>query len=148
MGESEGESGVTDLVPVAFGDDDIVASKKPDELTLSAGLPVEVSVLLQQLHKSLGTGDLEALIIEDAKVADQAVVGNLVGPSEEVERVGLGKQSLPDGALIGRGQMAVGTEFGVDQDLVGAVSDPEGDGGTRGQEDVSHSDGQTRSYGG
>jgi len=139
---------VAHLVLVAFGDDDIVASEELDELTLSAGLPVEVCVFLQQLHQSLGVGDVQTLIVEDAEVADQAVVGNLVGPSEEVERVGLGKQSLPYGALIRRGQMAVGTECGIDQDLVGAVGDPEGDGGARGQEDVSHSDGQTRSYGG
>lgn len=36
--------------------------------------------------------------------------------------------------------MAVGTELGIDQDLVRAVGDPEDDGGARGQEDVSHSD--------
>lgn len=89
-GLGEDESGVADLVPAAFGDDDILASKELDELTLCAGFLVEVCVFLQQLNQSFGTGDLEALIIEDAKVADQAVVRHLVCPSEEVERVGLG----------------------------------------------------------
>jgi hypothetical protein len=145
-GEGEIAVAVADLVVLAFGNDDIVAGKEPDELTLSAGLLVEICVLLQQLHKSLGLGDVQALIVEYAKVANQAVVGHLVGPSEKVGRVGLGEQSLPDGALIGCGQMAEWTEQGIDECLVRAVCNPEGDGGARGQEDDSHSDRPTLSY--
>jgi hypothetical protein len=86
---------VADLVLVASSHDDIVASKKLDELTLSAGLLVEICVLLQQLHQTLGVGNVEALVVEYAKVADQAIVGHLVGPLEKIESVGLDKRSLP-----------------------------------------------------
>jgi hypothetical protein len=127
-------------VGFAFVDDNIVTNKEPGELTLRAGLPVEVRVLLQQLHRSLRVGDVNALVIQDAKGAYQAVGGNLVGPSKKVKRVRLGKQSLPYRALIGRGQMAVWAEEGTDKYLVHAVCDPECDGGARSQEDVCHLD--------
>jgi hypothetical protein len=133
---AEGETAVAvaDLVVLAFVDDDIVASKEPDELALCAGLLVEICVLLQQLHKSLGLGDVQALIVEYAKVADQAVVGHLVGPSKKVGRVGLGEQPLPHWALIGRGHMAEWTEEGIDEYLVHAVHNPKRDGGASRQE--------------
>lgn len=137
---AEDETAVTDLVLAALGDNNIVASEESDELTLGAGLVVEICVLLQQLHQSFGVRDLEALVVEDAKVAYQAVVGHLIRPPQEVERVGLGEQSLPYRALIGRGQMAVWTEERVDEDFVRAVGDPDCDCGARGQECVRHSD--------
>jgi hypothetical protein len=144
--EGEDETAVTDLVVLAFGNDDIVAGEKPDELALGTGLFVEICVLLEQLHKTLGVGDVQALVVEDARVANEAVVRHLVGPSEEVGRVGLGEQPLPNGALIGCGQMAEWTKQGIDKYLVRAVCNPEGDGGARGQEDDSHSDRPTLSY--
>lgn len=92
---AEEQVAATDLVLVALVDDDVVASKESDELTLGAGLIVEICVFLQQLHQSPGAGDLEALVIEYAEVADQAVVGHLDRPCEEVESIGLGEKPLP-----------------------------------------------------
>jgi hypothetical protein len=137
---TEDKAVVADLVVFAFGDDDVIPSKESDELALSTWLLVEVCVLLQKLYKSFGVGDMEALVVEDAKVADQAVIGHLIGPSEEVGCIGLSQQSLPDCALVGCRQMAVWTEEGINKCLVHAVRNPEGDGGACGQEYVCHSD--------
>lgn len=93
------------------GDEDPLGGKLAHDLQCPWKLDEVVALGLENVLASLRRGDEHSLRIENAMVANQAVVGNLVDPLDEFLVRGLLQHTSPERKLARARQMAERTQI-------------------------------------